>query len=72
MTIDGFTSMREACRHYGLDPQTLRRIVRRGDVAAFRSPLDARVILVRTADLEALRTPRVASRTKETAATTAA
>lgn len=47
----------EACRRIGVTAPTLRKIVRRGDLPVFLDPLDARLRLVRVADLETLRQP---------------
>jgi len=48
----------EATKRLGVDPGTLRKRVRAGEVAVFRDPLDARLRLLRLADVERLRRAR--------------
>jgi hypothetical protein len=57
-TIDGLISQREASRQFGVNPKTLARRVRRGQLPTFLNPLDDRMRLVRVTDMEALKRPR--------------
>jgi transposase len=61
---------REAARRLGVSAPTLRKRIRRGDLATFVNPLNDRTKLVRVDDLETLRQPQPA-RPKETAASAA-
>jgi hypothetical protein len=53
-----YVTQRQAYRRYGLAPLTLRRRVEDGRLQTFVDPRDDRVLLYRTADLEALQQPR--------------
>ncbi len=61
-----FVGSNEAAKRLGVAPLTLRQRIRRGELPIFLDPLDSRRRLVRTADLEALRTIRPARRGEAT------
>jgi hypothetical protein len=54
---DDFISGREVAKRYGIALLTLRRRVERGDLRAFKHPLDDRMRLYRVADIERLLQP---------------
>lgn len=58
MTMDQLVTCGEAARRLGVSPPTLRKRIRRGDVATFRDPMNDRIKLLRVEDLEAMRIPR--------------
>jgi hypothetical protein len=57
-----FVNQRQAYERFGIAPMTLRRRVRRGEIATYEAPLDRRVQLYRVRDLETLQQPRPLSR----------
>ncbi len=64
-------SQREASKRFRIAPMTLRRRVRRGEIATYENPLDQRSMLFRLSDLEKLARPRLAPHRSETAASAA-
>ncbi len=58
MEATDLVTSKEAGLRLGVSQHTLRQVIRRENVPVFQHPLNARVRLIRTADLEALRTPR--------------
>ncbi len=58
MTTAHMVACGEAARRLGVSPPTLRKRIRRGEVATFRDPMNDRIKLVRVDDLEAMRVPR--------------
>jgi len=58
MQTPELVSTREAAKRLGVCPQTLRLAIRRENVPVWTHPLNTSVRLIRTADLEALRSPR--------------
>ncbi len=44
----------KAAKRLGIAPTTLRMAIQRGELPAFRQPLDRRIRLVRIADVDAL------------------
>ena len=61
---DELVSLSDAARRLNTSRITVGRIVRRGNLATFESPLNRRKTLVHTSDVEALRQPRPANREK--------
>ena len=57
---DEYVGAHKAARMLGVAPLTLRQRILRGELEAFEDPLDARRRLIRTADLETLKTIRPA------------
>lgn len=58
MTMDGLVTTAEALRRTGITGPTLRKRIRRGDIAVYRDPLDDRLRLISVSDLDALLSPR--------------
>jgi len=53
-----FVTVTEAARRVAISRPTLRRLIARGELEAFVTPTDRRLVLVRSGDLDALREPR--------------
>ncbi len=57
---DQLLSQRQASKQFRVAAATLRRRVRRGEIATFENPLDERAMLFRVSDLQELARPRPA------------
>lgn len=57
--MDDYLTMQKAAEHLGVSYWTVYRLVKAGTLRTYASPVNRRVKLVRRADLEALRQPRL-------------
>ena len=55
---DGYLTLGQAQGRLGISKATINRMVRAGKLAAYDDPRNARVKLVRVADVESLEQPR--------------
>ena len=55
-----FLNVTDAAKRAGVSRLTLRRLIDCGELPLYEKPLDRRFKLIRAADIDALRAPRVA------------
>jgi excisionase family DNA binding protein len=66
MSSEEFLSAAEAAELLGVTRFTISRLIRSGELATYKSPLNRRKKLVRRADVEALRQPVPDKRDEDT------
>jgi len=58
---DEFLTIEEACRELNIGRAYLYRLLRRYDIPRYRRPVNGRRVLLKRADLERLKQPKIAS-----------
>ena len=56
---ESFLTVKEAIHYLETTKAKMARLIKEGDIAIYENPLDRRVKLVRRADLDPLRAPRL-------------